>query len=324
MVKYINKYFQITLLILLASITPIDCSQQPWYAFGAIEIIKLNLRIFFYRSNTAAIDMLFELRSMIQRPYMKIDPQRHVVELQKKLLLMGKNLRIAERDHIYRIAKKNGLNDEQIERLFQELKHLKASYKEFLNNPDHCSHHDMSIPEENIACIKQTLSRAQLSANNIHLLNSCAFTGLVAETVGEFGFGIVENDAGGELYVHRFDKISILFHPNLYDHSPIVQSAVCMHEARHVIEGHTLSNAFVQFFISKKTLNTEVDCQQLLQIEEREADILPAIQDKEAALFMRLKRSRDYYEGKLYEKHYVQLSDIDETHKMITYLENIK
>jgi len=323
MIKYINKCFQMAFLILFTFIVPTHCSQQFWYSSINSEIIKQNPRGFVYGKSTVAIDMAIGLRSMIQRSYMKMDPERYIEGLKNKLILMEKNIRMAEEKEIYIIAQDNGLNGEQIKRLFQELKDLKISYKEFLNNPDHSGDHDVSIPKENIALIKETLSKAQLSANNIHLLNSSESMHLVAETIIDCDFRKTENNAQDVLYEHRFNELTMLFYPTLYLLDNTDQFGTCIHEARHVIEGHCLSNAFIKFFIRKHSLNNDIDCQKLVQIQERQAEILPSIQDKESALLMRAKRSDSYYQNMLYEKHYLQLSDIDETHKMIAYLENI-
>ena len=269
------------------------------------------------------IDMAIGLRSMIQRPYMKMDSEGYIKILKNKLILIEENLYIAEQKQIYEIAKENGVDDEQIKRLFQELKGLKIFYKEFLNNSDHCGDHDVSIPKENIALIKETLSKAQLSANNIHLLNSNESSHLVAETITECGFRRIENNTQGLSYEYYIDPLTIVFYPELYRLDNAGQFGTCIHEARHVIEGHGLSIALIKVFIRQHSLNNDIDCQKLVQIQERQAEVLPSIQDKESALFMRTKRSHGYYQNMLYEKHYLQLSDIDETHKMIVYLENI-
>ena len=320
MKKLMNKHTKIAFLALFVIITPAHCSQQSWYNSFVSEKNAYNLSV-------SASDAIIGFRTMFQRPLMAINPDKSIKMLKNKLALMEKNIRIAEEKEIYNIAQDNALNDEQTERLFQELKKLKISYKEFLNNSDDYGSQDADIPKENIAIIKKTLSNAQMNANNIHFINSNEPVYLSAETVTPCGFRTIENNTQDVSYEHYIDPLTMTFYPKFYQHDNTDQFATCIHEARHVIEGHCLSSAFIKFFIKKHNFNVEhndINCQKLRQIQERQAEVLPSIQDKESALLMRAQRSNGYYENMLYGQHYLQLSDIDETHKMITYLENIK
>jgi len=323
MKQLINKYSHIALLGLLSVTLPAHCSQQPWYN----SINRETIRCLVYGKNTAAIDMAIGLRSMIQRPYMKMNPESHIKVLQNKLILMEKNLRATEQKQIYEVAKENGLDDQDTNRVFSLLDKFHNDRKQNFGQSQLIGNHE--IDPNLTAIVKKQLAKYNTDVASVNLINEELADIALAEGTCPMPSSW---DLSSENFIYE-DIIpgSIKFSPEFYRNVQTKKAAkaILTHEVTHFVEGHHLTCFMtiwaIQALKNLDTIKTGEPWDKLKQIHERQAEILPSLKDKKSASLIRLLRSgpNGTYPGMLYEKHYLQLSDIDETHKMISYLENI-
>jgi len=323
MIKYINTCSHIVFLALFTLIAPVYCSQQPWYS----SINKETIRGFVYGKNTAAIDMVMGLRSIIQKSYMKNNPETHINILKNKIGMIENNIRAVEQKHIYEVAKENDLDDQDVNRVFSLLNKFHHDRQQNFNKPQSIGNHEI---DPNLAII----AKKQLAKYNIDVVN----VNLVNEELGNMEFAEAvcpmpsEWDLSSEKYIYG-DIIpgSIKFSSEFYRQVQTKKAAkaIITHEIGHFTEGHHLT-CFMTIWAIRILKNIDAikkdkNWYMLKQTHERQAEILPSLKDKKVASLMRDFRSgpNGIYPGMLYEKHYWQLSDIDETHKVVSYLENI-
>lgn len=102
----------------------------------------------------------------------------------------------------------------------------------------------------------------------------------------------------------------------------ILKKATLIHEIGHITEHHGLERSIIAELIHRLTKTKHQDIysnknyKRLKQQHEREAEILPALQDKNDASILRKKRQSTYYPQKLYGEHYLTLAFIDTLHKL--------
>lgn len=323
MIKDINSALKIAALTFFAFFTSTHCSEQFWYN----SINSETIRCFVYGKSTAIIDKVIGLRSTIQKSYMKNNPDVYIKTLKNKLSLIEKNIRAAEQKQIYEVAKENDLDDQDTNRIFSLLNKFHNDRKQNFGKPQPIGNHE--IDPNLTVIIKKQLAKYNIDVASVDLINEELENMELAEATCPMPS---EWNLSSENFIYE-DIIpgSIKFSPRFYRHVKTKKAAktIIIHEIAHFTEGHHLTCFMTQWAIQAlkdiDTIKIGKPWHKLKQIHERQAEILPSLKDKKSASLIRFFRSgpNGTYPGVLYEKHYWQLSDIDETHKMIAYLEDI-
>lgn len=283
--------------------------------------------------SVSAVDFATGFRTMINKPIMAINPDKSIKMQKNRLAQHEKSIRADQQRQIYEIAKENGFNDADIKIGLEILKKVNLAYKESHNTPNPEAIHDKEISPENFIALKTTLSQKNIDINNISLINSATPSpcGSDADNRHRYGYSYtIEDGSISSASYSNIEPIAITFYPKFHLHNKNTRLSSCIHEATHVIEGHNIIHSMIPGLIGKITqkdpneVKKSESFQRLVQINERQAEVLPSLKDKRTASSMREMRFEGHYPGMLYGQHYLQLSDIDETHKMIDYLEHVK
>ncbi len=274
-----------------------------------------------YPFTTKTIDIALGVKQVIQKPIQSTHPDKFIQAHQNKLKKMEQNLRETEQNQINTIFKKNGLNDEQIKEANNKLKEYHYAHTNFLRQPNTNVIHDPQLAEP-IDIIKKQLAQNGMTIESINIVQSNDFP-YNAVASGE-SVSMNTTTFSGKTFFRIIKPAQITFHPKSINDPQI--KAITIHEAEHIINGHSITQNVISSFINTKnnTLTKSQSYQQLRQTHERQAEVFPSLRDAECASIMRASRSNEYYPNMLYGEHYLQLSEIDETHKMIAYLEQAK
>lgn len=327
MKKLSKKCFQIASIVLFTFIMPSYCSEQPWYNSIISEKCLYNMSV-------AAANFAVGIRTMINKPIMAINPDKFIKIHKNRLAQIEKNIRADEQNQLYEIAKEHDLKDTDIKIGLEIINKINLSYRESHNkfNPD--AVHSKNISPELFSVLQKKLAEGNIDINNVSITNS--------DIASPYGFDAQNEHSYRYTYTMAQDgsipsasysnqkPINITFYPKFHLLDKCEQQSSCIHEATHVIEGHNVTQGIVSILIGGVTQKNPSDIresksfQNFVQIHERQAEVLPSVKDREVASLMREHRFSGYYPNMLYGEHYLQLSDIDETHKMIAYLEHIK
>lgn len=315
----------VALLSIFSFVIPTHCSEQPWYNSIINEWT-------IYKKTTLAIDLAMGIRTMILKPIMATNPDRFIKILKTRLEQMEKNIRVAEANAIADIVKENGLGDEYVAGLQKRLIELHKSRREYISKPQPDVIHDKDLSPKLVAIIKKQLVKANININSLHLIKSStpSIYGHDASASSPSPFYVsIDNDVVS-VSNQNTNPGNISFFPSFYLYPEKYHLATGIHEAGHIIEGHSVTIGNIPHYINFYTHTDQNDIeksknfQKLLQIHERQAEVLPSLKNKKAASLIRDVRSYYYYPKMLYGKHYMELSNIDEIHKMIAHLESIK
>lgn len=315
----------IALLSIFSVIIPIHCSQQPWYGSFINEWS-------IYKKTTIAIDIVMTIKAMALRPIMAINPDKFIAIEENRLKQIEKNIRTAEANAIYAIIKENGLGSEYAIGLQNRRKELHKSRKEYLSKSQPNIIHDEGLSPELVKIIEKQLTREQIDINSIHLIKSAIPSeyGHDASTVSPSPFYFSIDGDTVSVFNQNTDPGNITFFPKFDSYTQEEQLAFGIHEAGHMIEGHDTTTGdifhYINFYTHKDPdeICKSKKFKKLLQIHERQAEVLPSLKNKKSAALIRKMRSVIHYPNMLYGKHYLQISNIDEKHKMIAYLKHIK
>ncbi|HLW73205.1 MAG TPA: hypothetical protein VKR54_04085 [Candidatus Babeliales bacterium] len=325
MKKLSKKCFQIASIALFTFIMPSYCSEQPWYS----SIIEKNL----YGMSVAVTNFVMGIRT-INKLIMATNPDKFIKIHKNRLAQIEKNIRADEQNQFYEIAKEHDLRDTDIKIGLEIINKINLSYRESHSKPSPNVVHDKNISPELFNIIRKKLAEGNIDINNVSITNSDISS--PHESVADNGhfyvctYTIAQGGSISSVSYSNNKPIHITFYPKFHLLNKCSQQTTCIHEATHIIEGHNITEGVVPDLIGRVTQKNSSDVekskgfQKLVQIHERQAEVLPSLKDPEVASLMREDRCTSYYPNRLYGKHYLQLSHIDETHKMIAYLEHIK
>ena len=327
MKKLSKKCFQIALIALFTFTMPSYGSEQPWY-----NSIISEKRL--YNMSVAATNFAMGIRTIINKSIMATNPDKFIKMYKNRLAQIEKNIRTDEQNQFYEIAKEHGLRDMDVKTGLEIINKINLSYRESHNKLNPNAVHDKNISPELFSILQKKLAEGNIDIKNVSVTNSDIPSpdGFDAENRHsyKYTYAIAQDGSIPFAAYSNEEPINIIFYPKFHLHNKSIQQGSCIHEATHVIEGHNVTQGIVATLIGGVTQKNPSDVkesksfQKLVQIHERQAEVLPSLKDREAASLMREDRFTGYYPNMLYGEHYLQLSDIDETHKMIAYLEDIK
>ena len=271
------------------------------------------------------IDAALWLRKTIHRPIMAHNPDKFIKINQAKLKKIEQDLRKQEENQIHTIFKENGLNNKQIKKAKNILKGYHGIYKQLLHEPNPNTIHDPQL-KDSINVIQTQLAEQNMNINSTNIIQSdipADFGGSTTATAAthplRFRTKIIKKKTFLMEVVEPAKIVFRINHPYRND--------ISLHEAEHLIEGHGTTRGAIKSLVHHFTGNEIKETEALYtlcQIHEKQAEILPSLRKAKSASIMRHARFLNPYPYMLYTEHYLNLSDIDETHKMIAYLEHIK
>lgn len=327
MKKSSKKCFQIVLVAFFTFITPSYCSEQPWYN----SIISENR---LYNMSVVVADFAVGIRTMINKPIMAINPDKFIKIHKNRLAQIEKNIRVDEQNQLYEIAKEHDLRGADIKIGLEIINKVNLSYRESHNNLSLDVVHDENISPVLYSILQKKLAEGNIDIKNVSIINSDVPSLCGSDAHNEhsyrYTYSIAQDNSISSASYSNLKPINITFFPKFHLLDKCGQEGSCVHEATHVIEGHNVTQGMVSTLIGGVMQKNPSDVQEsksfqkFVQIHERQAEILPSLRDREIASLMRKHRSTGHYPDMLYGQHYLQLSDIDETHKIIAYLEHVK
>jgi len=276
------------------------------------------------------INFAMGIRAMIYKPIMAINPDKFIKILNNRLAQIEKNIRADEQNQFYEIAKEHDLGDTDIKIGLEIIDKMNLSYRESHSKLNLDVVHDKNISAELFSILQKKLAEENIDINSVSITNSDVASpdGVDAQCKHDYKCNYTIQDDGLPFASYSNNKpINITFYPKFHLFNKCMQQGICIHEATHIIEGHGITQVMVSAFIGDVTQKNPSDVeksknfQKLVQIHERQAEVLPSLKDRKIASLMREHRFTDYYPNMLYGKHYLQLSEIDEAYKMIAYLE---
>lgn len=273
------------------------------------------------------IDVALWLRKIVHRPIMAQNPDKFIQINQSKLKKIERDIRKKQELQINAIFKENGLNEKQIEESKDRLKDVHEIYKQLLCESNQNITHDPQL-KDSIDIIHKQFTEKKMNINSINIIQSdihADFGGSNTALAAAHSPHFEVKTSNEKTFLETTKPAQIVFRPSTLN-SPHI-NAYTLHEAEHIIEGHGIITGTTNFLVEHFTNNTIKQTNilhKLYQIQEQQAEILPSLRNKQSASLMRNQRFLSPYPHMLYSEHYLQLSDIDETHKMIDYLEHIK
>jgi hypothetical protein len=282
-----------------------------------------------YKMSVASTDVVLGVKKIITMPIMLINPDKSITRLKNKLIDIEHSIRTDYDNQIRCITKEYNVDDAGTQIIFKILDAIKSEYRKSHQIGVKNVVHNEKIPFKNFTLLKVLLCKKNIDINNISLINSREQLGEHdAQARFEYTYRYAEQDNGdiGAVYFNN-EPISIIFFPTFYNLDQMEQAGLCIHEATHVVEGHAVSRSMLLDVMEKFTqenVRESKSYKKLEQITERQAEVLPALEDSHVAALMRIMRFKGYYPGMLEGDHYKQLSEIDNTHRMIASLEYVK
>lgn len=288
-----------------------------------------------YRTGIIAIDATAKVLSntaikLAAIPRLKENSEQKKQRLDKYIDTI--NLRLARIESNIRQDEKNTIN--ALYREFNVLPEQQQKIETFANQFKQLEKEYMSHPHE------ETRSDAIIDGGPFMpaLFKTCGIhpdgvkkeISLPPSTINQYAYAL-SRSIEAELTIDNDDNMTIskvlnpptvAFYPLFFELSKVSQNAILAHEYGHIAAQHELTKRGLIFGISNFT-GTELEkiisnnnFNKLVTIYERQAEIL--YKDAQWAEIMRQGRSSDsgYYPNQLFLRHYAQLAEIDELHKL--------
>lgn len=322
MIIDIINFSRLILLALCIFAPSIYCAEK----LDNNELLNNNLRCIEYGNNTLAINTVLQSKIEADKAAMAKSPHTYIPILKAALSSMKNDLLVAEQKQLNAVMQANGLDEPKINQVFSLLNKFHKGREQNFDNPQPKGTHTIDSTLQTI--IAQELSKYKIDVASIHLIQE-ELPGECAEATCPMpsSWDILPD---GDIVYGGIIPGSIKFASDFNNQAPTEKQAkaIIAHEVTHFVEGHHLT-CFMTIWAIKALTNCNAikidqNWHMLKQIHERQAEIFPALKHPETASLLREFRfgPNGTYPGMLYEEHYQQLSEIDETHKMIDYLQN--
>jgi Peptidase family M48 len=313
--KFLKNQIFLVLAIIITASAPL-C--------GMMDTIKERLyksieKPMIYNAGVYTIDKIAQLASNTIIRFICITHKKESVlqKIDHRLAQIEKNLKDDEIKSINAMYQEFNVDKDDQQTINSVVRQYKEFQKQYLSqsHKKECDTLESSLPEILFFCKQINIHPSAVELRISNLPNS-----LVAQTIGLRAHYQFEND---KLIVEDNNIIghpAIILHRNFFELSYEQRIAVMGHELTHLAlqheEMHNILGMEIKYFTGakKEEIINSKNWKKLGTICERQAEILH--KDAEWASIMKNTRNQGYYSDQLFLKHYAQLTEIDELHKL--------
>ncbi len=312
------KYTHIKKILLALLCTPFIHTQET--KESSPETLK------HYRKATHSIDAALQKRKF-WIPSLYMSPYTFFCNSAKKRLAeIEHNLRVEEKNAIKAFAQEHNISDKSLRKCLSIITNHKTAQQDFLaSEPSrwNClAIHDSAFPQEIIRLLKQN----GINPQKISLINSTQPYSFSENTAASAQSTNARLEISDKIVITQPPNITV--YPRFHESDTLFHKSTLLHEMEHILSGHGITKVWLLRYAAQNTNKSDDDIrqsatyQELTTIHERQAEIFSALKNPEYSYAHRNDRLHDYYEGRTFIKHYSQLAEIDELHKLQYKLEH--
>jgi hypothetical protein len=285
---------------------------KPWYM---VDIKNMNST--YYTKNCTKIGRIQSLRTIGTIAYNLIthdkkNPEKQLKEIEAQLKHFETKLLKKEHDALLAIKNKFQINQAQWNELLNTIETLKNTYKQGMQQewPD-VMH---NVPEEIKTILYDLMAKNNINPYSVNLATDKQNPkdGTLAEASAKMRYS---TDTPWKL-INKYTPQKIKFFPGAINCSNKDKKANCAHELEHLIQHHLITKLALKTYLEHYNhlcddqIETNSEYQELIKVQEQQADILSSIKDPDVASSMAHHRSKSPYPNYMYEKHYYNLTTI--------------
>jgi len=303
---------------------------------------SLNTKEKRYPYQVKRIENTINFNRLEKQKEQSVLPLANIINNQLKLDKIEDNLREKEQNQIKKLLQECRLTQEQVNKTFENIKKSHKKYREILSTPlppkptektnifysffnklfnyifpplDLTQHFDF---------IDKQLKQKRLLKENIQFkVEKSPFK---INAIYDEAKVIIKNFMLKDEPCLKNVSVTLLIEPKTVNNKHI--KAILAHEIGHILEGHPVTKCTIRdnlaYFLNKdiNDFNNLKEYTDICNTHEEQAEIFPSITSPEHASLIReyRKGTKNYYPGVLYHKHYQQLAEIHEIHKMNSFL----
>ncbi len=312
-------YYSYLFILLTFSLETTSHTWYPWHYGHLRQPAGAN-----YQRNCTLIDCAQKIRETARLAYhtvvrTKANAPKALAAINAQLKTFETELLSAEDAILIAIKKKYAISDELWQECMDNINAIKKNAAIGMTHAYPEVVHDPAIPEDIRTIVIGILEKNDINPQSVSLAmateaqidpKSCT----LAETT--MWVDLADQDTEQCVNTHYIPACITIF-PRLIDTQQAGKIGICAHEVQHLISQHSITGIVLIAYLTRYCSITEngfkqsKEYQDLAQIHEAQAEILPALRDPEIAHNLKALRKTHYYPQQLYEEHFYSLSTID-------------